>query len=92
MTRSELVDLIKEQCPYLENKEVENAIQLFFSEIVTGLTSGKRVELRGFGSFSIKSRAPRIARNPRTGEKIELGSRLLPHFKSGKELNILINS
>ena len=92
MTRSELIDLIKEQCPYLENKEVENAIQLFFSEIVTGLTSGKRVELRGFGSFSIKSRAPRIARNPRTGEKIELGSRLLPHFKSGKELNILINS
>jgi len=92
MTRSELIDLIKEQCPYLENKEVENAIQLFFSEIVTGLTSGKRVELRGFGSFSIKNRPPRIARNPRTGDKIELGSRLLPHFKSGKELNILINS
>ena len=92
MTRSELIDLIKEQCPYLENKEVEKAIQLFFSEIVTGLTSGKRVELRGFGSFSIKNRPPRIARNPRTGDKIELGSRLLPHFKSGKELNILINS
>ena len=92
MTRSELVDLIKEQCPYLENKEVENAIQLFFSEIVTGLTSGKRVELRGFGCFSIKNKPPRIARNPRTGDKIELGSRLLPHFKSGKELNILINS
>jgi len=92
MTLSELIDLIKEQCPYLENKEVEKAIQLFFSEIVTGLTSGKRVELRGFGSFSIKNRPPRIARNPRTGDKIELGSRLLPHFKSGKELNILINS
>jgi integration host factor subunit beta len=92
MTRSELIDLVKEQCPYLENKEVENSIQLFFSEIVAGLSSGKRVELRGFGSFSIKSRLPRIARNPRTGEKIELGSRLLPHFKSGKELNILINS
>ena len=92
MTRSELVDIIKEQCPYLENKEVEKAIQLFFSEIVTGLTSGKRVELRGFGSYSIKNRPPRIARNPRTGDKIELGSRLLPHFKSGKKLNILINS
>ena len=92
MTKSELVNLIIEQCPYLENKEVEKAIQLFFSEIVTGLTSGKRVELRGFGSFSIKNRPPRIARNPRTGDKIELGSRLLPHFKSGKELNILINS
>ena len=92
MTRSELVDVIKDQCPYLENKEVENAVNLFFSEIITGLTSGQRVELRGFGSFSIKSRAPRAARNPRTGEKVEIGSRLLPYFKPGKELNILINS
>ena len=92
MTRSELVDLIKEQCPYLENKEVEKAINLFFSEVIAGLTSGQRVELRGFGSFSIKSRAPRVARNPRTGEKVELGSRLLPHFKPGKKLNTLINS
>ena len=92
MTRSELVDLIKEQCPYLENKEVEKAINLFFSEVIAGLTSGQRVELRGFGSFSIKNRAPRVARNPRTGEKVELGSRLLPHFKPGKKLNTLINS
>ena len=92
MTRSELVDLIKEQCPYLESKEVENSINLFFSEIIAGLTSGQRVELRGFGSFSIKSRAPRVARNPRTGEKVELGGRLLPYFKPGKKLNTLINS
>jgi len=92
MTKSELVNLIIEQCPYLENIEAENAINLFFSEIITGLTSGQRVELRGFGSFSIKSRAPRVARNPRTGENVEIGSRLLPYFKPGKELNILINS
>ena len=92
MTRSELVDVIKDQCPYLENQEVENAVNLFFSEIIAGLSSGQRIELRGFGSFSIKSRAPRIARNPRTGDKVELGSKLLPYFKTGKELNILINS
>jgi integration host factor subunit beta len=92
MTRSELVDVIKGQCPDLENKDVENAVNLFFSEIITGLTSGQRIELRGFGSFSIKSRSPRAARNPRTGEKVEIGSRLLPYFKTGKELNILINS
>ena len=92
MTKSKLVNLIIEQCPYLEKKEIENAINLFFSEIIAGLTSGQRVELRGFGSFSIKSRAPRLARNPRTGEKVELGSRLLPYFKPGKELNFLINS
>ena len=92
MTRSELVDVIKDQCPHLENQEVENAVNLFFSEIITGLSSGQRVELRGFGSFSIKSRPPRVARNPRTGEKVEIGSRLLPYFTPGKELNILSNS
>jgi integration host factor subunit beta len=92
MTRSELLDLIKEQCSYLENKEVENVVQIVFSEIISGLTVGNRVEIRGFGSFSIKSRAPRIARNPRTGQDVEVGSKLLPYFKAGKELNNLINS
>ncbi len=92
MTKSELIDLIKDQCPDLDNRETEHAVHLFFSEIISGLTSGQRIELRGFGSFSIKSRGPRIARNPRTGDKVELGSKLLPYFKTGKELNILINS
>jgi len=92
MTKSELIDLIKDQCPDLDNREVEHAVHLFFSEIISGLTSGQRIELRGFGSFAIKSRGPRIARNPRTGDKVELGSKLLPYFKTGKELNILINS
>ena len=92
MKKSELIDLIKDQCPDLDNGEAEHAVNLFFSEIISGLTSGQRIELRGFGSFSIKSRAPRIARNPRTGDKVELGSKLLPYFKTGKELNILINS
>ena len=92
MTRSELLDLIKEKCSYIENKEVENVVQIVFSEIISGLTVGNRVEIRGFGSFSIKSRAPRIARNPRTGQDVEVGSKLLPYFKAGKELNNLINS
>ncbi|MBH87894.1 MAG: integration host factor subunit beta [Pelagibacterales bacterium] len=92
MTRSELILLIKKQSSGLDSKEVEIAIELFFNEIVAGLTSGSRVELRGFGSFSIKSRGPRIARNPRTGENVKIGSRLLPFFKAGKELNNLINS
>ena len=71
---------------------VELAVELFFNEIISGLTSGSRIELRGFGSFAVKSRNPRIARNPRTGEKVQIGSRLLPFFKAGKELNNLINS
>ena len=69
MNRSELVNLIKEQSSDLDSQEVENAVQLFFNEIISSLTAGSRIELRGFGSFSIKIRAPRIARNPRTGEK-----------------------
>jgi integration host factor subunit beta len=92
MTKSELINLIKDQCPGLESGETEEAVQLFFDEIISGLTSGNRIELRGFGSFSIKSRAPRIARNPRTGEKVEVSSKLLPYFRAGKELNNLINS
>jgi integration host factor subunit beta len=92
MIRSELIDLIKDQSPELDNKEVEKAVELFFNEIISGLTSGSRIELRGFGSFSLKIRAPRIARNPRTGDKVEVGSKLLPYFKAGKELNNLINS
>ena len=92
MTKSELIDLIKDQCPDLENSEVEEAVLLFFDEVILGITSGTRIELRGFGSFSIKNRPPRIARNPRTGEKVEVNSKLLPHFRAGKELNNLINS
>ena len=92
MTRSELVLLLKEQSPDLDSNDLELAIELFFNEISAGLTSGSRVELRGFGSFSVKNRSPRIARNPRTGEKVQIGSRLLPCFKAGKELNNLINS
>ena len=92
MTRSELIDLIKKQSGDLDAKEVEEAIELFFEEIISGLTSGSRIELRGFGSFSLKNRAPRIARNPRTGEKVEVSSKLIPYFKAGKELNNLINS
>ena len=92
MIRSELIDLIKDQSPELDNKEVEKSVELFFNEIISGLTSGSRIELRGFGSFSLKIRAPRIARNPRTGDKVEVGSKLLPYYKAGKELNNLINS
>ena len=92
MTKSELINLIKDQCPGLESAETEEAVQLFFDEIISGLTSGNRIELRGFGSFSVKSRPPRIARNHRTGEKVEVSSKLLPYFRAGKELNNLINS
>ena len=92
MLRSKLVEQINKKFSYLSNKEAEQLVNIIFSEIINALTEGKRVELRGFGSFSIKNRIPRIARNPKTGESVEVGSKLKPYFRSGKDLNDLINS
>ena len=92
MLKSKLIENINENFSYLTNKEAEESVNIIFSEIINALTEGKRVELRGFGSFSIKNRMPRIARNPKTGESVEVGSKLKPYFRSGKDLNDLINS
>jgi len=90
--KSKLVEKINKNFSYLSNTEAEESVNIIFSEIINALTEGKRVELRGFGSFSIKNRMPRIARNPKTGESVEVGSKLKPYFRSGKDLNDLINS
>ena len=92
MLKSELVGNINKKFSYLTNKEAEQLVKLVFMEVSHALTEGKRVELRGFGSFSVRSRMPRIARNPKTGENIEVGSKLIPYFRAGKGLNNLINS
>ena len=92
MLRSELIEKINKKFSYLTNEETEKLVNLVFLEIIHALTEGKRIELRGFGSLSVKSRLPRIARNPKTGETIEVGSKLLPYFRAGKDLNNLINS
>ena len=92
MLRSELIEKINKKFSYLTNEETEKLVNLVFLEIIHALTEGKRVELRGFGSLSVKSRLPRIARTPKTGETIEVGSKLLPYFRAGKDLNKLINS
>ena len=92
MLKSDLVEIVKEKFDYLDNKESENLVNLFFSEIIASLSEGRRIELRGFGSFSIKTRPPRVARNPKTGEKVEVGTILTPYFRAGKDLNKLINS
>jgi len=84
--------MVKEKFDYLDNQESENLVNLFFSEIIATLSEGQRIELRGFGSFSIKTRLPRLARNPKTGEKVEVGTKLMPYFRASKNLNKLINS
>ena len=92
MLKSNLVEIVKEKFDYLDKKESEKLVNLFFSEIIASLSEGRRIELRGFGSFSVKTRPPRVARNPKTGEKVEVGTKLMPYFRAGKDLNKLINS
>ena len=92
MTKSELIEMLIDQQPHLPVKEVELAVKAMLEHMSEALANGERIEIRGFGSFSLHSRAPRIGRNPKTGESVELGSKYVPHFKPGKELRELVNS
>lgn len=86
MTKSELIQEIVEECPSLSVKDVELAVKSIIDDMSTTLSNKDRVEVRGFGSFSLHYRASRIARNPKTGESVALQSKYVPHFKPGREL------
>lgn len=92
MTKSELIDMLIDQQPHLPVKDVELAVKAMLEHMSEALANGERIEIRGFGSFSLHYRAPRVGRNPKTGESVELGSKYVPHFKPGKELRELVNS
>lgn len=92
MTRSELIAELARLNPHLMQRDVEAIVATVFDEITEALARGDRVELRGFGAFSVKSRNPRVGRNPRTGEPVEVGSKRMPFFKAGKELRERINT
>ncbi len=92
MTKSQLILRLAEQNPHLVHREVERLVNSIFETITEGLARGERIELRGFGSFTVKERAPRVGRNPRTGETVHVAARLHPYFKSGKELRRRINA
>ncbi len=92
MTRSQLILRLAQQHPYLGHHEVERIVKTIFEKISEALARGDRIELRGFGSFTVKERAPRVGRNPRTGETVHVAAKLRPHFKSGKELRRRINA
>lgn len=85
MTKSELIDRLTLNHE-LPPKQVEAAVKEILEQMVQSLSQGKRVEIRGFGSFSLHYRAPRVGRNPKTGEAVELDGKYVPHFKAGKEL------
>ena len=92
MLRSELVTRLAEERPHLPLKRVEQAVDVIFEEISSALERGDRVELRGFGAFSVRDRAARKGRNPRTGESVNVPAKKVPFFKAGKELRMRINN
>jgi len=91
MIKSELVDQIAEQNPHLYHRDVERIVSAVLDEIVRAMKDGDRVELRGFGAFSVKSRNARTGRNPRTGTSVDVGAKRVPFFKTGKELRERLN-
>jgi integration host factor subunit beta len=91
MIKSELVQKLAEQNPHLFQRDIEKIVATIFGEIAKALTTGDRVELRGFGAFSIKSRPARTGRNPRTGETVSVSAKHVPFFKTGKELRDRLN-
>jgi len=86
MTKSELIEQIAMRQPELSAKDVETAVRLILDDITNTLAKGGRVEIRGFGSFSLHYREPRTGRNPKTGDPVKLEGKYVPHFKPGKEL------
>ncbi len=91
MIKSELIQRIAAANPHLYHRDVERIVNVIFDEIVNALARGDRVELRGFGAFTVKYRAPRIGRNPRTGAPVPVEEKYVPFFKTGKELRERIN-
>ena len=91
MTKSELIQRLADRHPDLKQRVFERIVSTVFDEISSALERGDRVELRGFGAFSVKNRDPRVGRNPRTGDAVEVGAKRVPYFKTGKELRERLN-
>lgn len=91
MTKSELIQKLAERNPHLYLRDIEKIVETIFEEMTQALVEGNRVELRGFGAFSVKHREARVGRNPRTGEQVHVESKRLPFFKAGKALRENLN-
>lgn len=92
MTKSELIAKLAADNPHLYQRDVERIVSTIFEEITAALSRGDRVELRGFGAFSVKARGARIGRNPRTGEAVHVSEKFIPYFKTGKQLREKLNA
>jgi integration host factor subunit beta len=92
MTKSELIEAIGRRQNHLNAKDVELAVKYLIEVMSNSLANGERIEIRGFGSFSLHFRPPRIGRNPKTGEAVALSGKYVPHFKPGKDLRERVNA
>jgi integration host factor subunit beta len=92
VTKSELIEAIAKRQPHLALKDVELAVKCIIERMNHTLSTGKRIEIRGFGSFSLHKRPQRMGRNPKTGESVALAAKFVPHFKPGKELRDRVDS
>ncbi len=86
MTRSDLILKLAERYPQLLGKDAELAVKVILDSMASTLSNGDRIEIRGFGSFVLNYRPPRVGRNPKSGEKVQVPAKYVPHFKAGKEL------
>ena len=92
MTKSELISRLAARYPQLVAKEAELAVKTILDAMVKSLLQGERIEIRGFGSFDLNYRPPRVGRNPKSGEKVKVPEKYVPHFKAGKELRERVDS
>lgn len=92
MTKSDLIKRLADANPHLYMRDIERIVGTVFEEISAALARGDRVELRGFGAFSVRSRGERIGRNPRTGDEVAVPNKIVPYFKTGKELRERLNT
>ena len=91
MTKSELITLLSDRFSQLVHKDAELSVKTIIDSLSKSLSSGGRVEIRGFGSFSLNHRPARLGRNPKTGEKVNIPEKFVPHFKPGKELKLKVD-
>jgi integration host factor subunit beta len=92
MVKSEMVQALIKKMPDFLEKDVETALNCIVNQMVDALIQGERIEIRGFGSFDLRHRPPRLARNPKTGESVQLAAKVAIHFKPGKEMRDCVNS
>ena len=92
LNKSDLIVKISEKNPHLAEPLVEDAIKIMIDHMIEALSNNQRIEIRGFGSFALHHRQPRMGRNPKTGEKVQVSAKAVPHFKPGKALRDAVNA